>query len=69
MEKVSSDYLDKYSENDYVWYACYGSNINMDRLMIYINGDKNSKLIGIRFSYADKTAEDCLTNVLKNLYR
>ena len=43
MEKVSSDYLDKYSENDYVWYACYGSNINMDRLMIYINGDKNSK--------------------------
>lgn len=43
MKKVSSDYLDKYGEDDYVWYACYGSNINMDRLMVYINGDKNGK--------------------------
>lgn len=29
----------------------------------------NGKLIRIRFSDTDKTAEDCLTNVLKNLYR
>ena len=29
----------------------------------------NGKLVRIRFSDTDKTAEDCLTNVLKNLYR
>lgn len=29
----------------------------------------NGKLVIIRFSDTDKTAEDCLTNVLKNLYR
>ncbi len=29
----------------------------------------NGKLFWIRFSNTDKTAEDCLTNVLKNLYR
>ena len=29
----------------------------------------NEKLVRIRFSETDKTAEDCLTNVLKNLYR
>ena len=28
----------------------------------------NGKLVRIRFSDTDKTAEDCLTNVLKNLY-
>ncbi len=27
------------------------------------------KLVRMRFSDTDKTAEDCLTNVLKNLYR
>ena len=27
------------------------------------------KLVRIRFSNTDKTAENCLTNVLKNLYR
>ena len=27
------------------------------------------ELVRIRFSDTDKTAEDCLTNVLKNLYR
>ncbi len=27
------------------------------------------KLVRIRFSDTDKTADDCLTNVLKNLYR
>lgn len=29
----------------------------------------NRKLVRIRFSDTDKTAEDCLTNVLKNLYK
>ena len=29
----------------------------------------NGKLVQIRFSENEKTAEDCLTNVLKNLYR
>ena len=43
MKKISSQYINKYNENEYVWYACYGSNINIDRLMIYINGDQNGK--------------------------
>ena len=29
----------------------------------------SGKLVRIRFSNTDKTAENCLTNVLKNLYR
>lgn len=29
----------------------------------------NGMLVRMRFSDTDKTAEDCLTNVLKNLYR
>ncbi len=29
----------------------------------------NGKLVKISFSNTNKTAEDCLTNVLKNLYR
>lgn len=29
----------------------------------------NGKLVRIRFSDTDKTAEDCLTKVLENLYR
>lgn len=29
----------------------------------------NGKLVKMNFSDTDKTAEDCLTNVLKNLYR
>lgn len=29
----------------------------------------NGKLIRISFADTDKTAEDCLTNVLKNLYK
>ena len=29
----------------------------------------NGKLVRISFSDTDKTAEDCLTNVLMNLYR
>ena len=29
----------------------------------------NGRMVRIRFSDTDKTAEDCLTNVLKNLYR
>lgn len=29
----------------------------------------NGKLVRIRFADTDKTADDCLTSVLKNLYR
>lgn len=29
----------------------------------------NGKLVRIRFSETNKTADDCLTDVLKNLYR
>jgi len=43
LKKINSEYIEQYNEYDYVWYACYGSNINIDRLMIYINGDKNGK--------------------------
>lgn len=43
MKKVEKSFLDKISDNDYIWYLCYGSNININRLMIYINGDESSK--------------------------
>lgn len=29
----------------------------------------NEKLVRISFSNTDNTAEDCLTNILKNLYK
>ena len=41
MELVDLEYLNKYSNEDYVWYACYVSNINYNRFMYYINGDIN----------------------------
>jgi hypothetical protein len=41
MRKVLKKEIDKIDDNEYVWYACYGSNISEDRLMIYINGDIN----------------------------
>ena len=44
MKRVSIQEIEKYDENSYIWYACYGSNINEDRFMIYINGDKSGKL-------------------------
>ena len=47
-----------------------------ERILDFLTKVKNSyifklkgKLVRIRFSDTDKTAEDCLTNVLKNLYR
>jgi len=47
-----------------------------ERILDFIIKTKNpyifkvkGKLVRIRFSDTDKTAEDCLTNVLKNLYR
>lgn len=54
MKKIDNKYIEKYDLNDYVWYACYGSNINIDRLMIYINGDKNGKF-GYTNGCGDKT--------------
>ena len=43
MRLISKQYLDKYKKEDYVWYACYGSNINYERFMYYINGDIEGK--------------------------
>lgn len=47
-----------------------------ERILDFIMTTKNpyifkvkGKLVRIRFSDTDKTAEDCLTNILKNLYR
>ena len=47
-----------------------------ERILDFLNKVKNpyifkvkGKLVRIRFSDTEKTADDCLTNVLKNLYR
>ena len=47
-----------------------------ERILDFLNKVKNpyifkvnGKLVRIRFSDTNKTANDCLTNVLKNLYR
>lgn len=47
-----------------------------ERILDFIMKTKNpyifkikGKLVKMRFSDTDKTADDCLTNVLKNLYR
>lgn len=47
-----------------------------ERILDFLTKVKNpyifkvkGKLVRMRFSDTDKTAEDCLTNVLKNLYR
>ena len=41
MKIVKYEELKKYNYNDYVWYGCYGSNINYDRFMLYIKGDNS----------------------------
>ena len=43
MRVVEQDILNMFDDESYVWYACYGSNINYDRFMLYINGDMNGK--------------------------
>ncbi len=43
MRLISKQDIDQYNNEDYVWYACYGSNINYERFMYYINGDANEK--------------------------
>ena len=43
MRLINKQDLDKYKKEDYVWYACYGSNINYERFMYYINGDIEGK--------------------------
>ena len=47
-----------------------------ERILDFLDNVKNpyifkvkGKLVRIRFSDTEKTADDCLTNVLKNLYR
>lgn len=44
MKVVTRSFLDQFDDEDLVWYACYGSNINTERFMHYINGDKTGKL-------------------------
>ena len=39
MKKIDIKYFDKIDDEEYLWYFCYGSNINIKRFMIYINGD------------------------------
>lgn len=41
MRVISKEELEVFDDEQYVWYACYGSNINVERLMIYIYGDCN----------------------------
>ena len=43
MKIIDTDFLNKYDNEEFVWYACYGSNINSKRFMYYINGDRNGK--------------------------
>lgn len=43
MELIDKDELKKYDNEEYIWYACYGSNINYERFMYYINGDEEKK--------------------------
>lgn len=53
MKKINIEDLNKLN-NQYVWYGCYGSNINTDRLMIYINGDTN-EIFGHKNGCKDKS--------------
>jgi len=41
MKKIDIKYFDKIDDEEYLWYFCYGSNINIKRFMIYINGDED----------------------------
>ena len=43
MKVITEEELNKYDDNEYIWYACYGSNINYKRFMYYINGDAEGK--------------------------
>lgn len=54
MKVISINYFNKYDNEQYVWYACYGSNINYERLLYYINGDKNEKY-GTSYGCRDKS--------------
>lgn len=41
VNRLSEEYkLKEYNDEEYVWYACYGSNINYTRYMMYVNGGK-----------------------------
>ncbi|MBE6153221.1 MAG: hypothetical protein E7166_03230 [Firmicutes bacterium] len=47
-----------------------------ERILDFLNGVKNpyifninGRIVKMSFSDSEKTADDCLTNVLKNLYR
>ena len=42
MKKIDENDLKKIEDEEYIWYFCYGSNINYKRFLIYINGDEDS---------------------------
>ena len=46
MKKIDIDSFRKMDDEEYVWYLCYGSNINTKRFMIYINGDQDGGYAG-----------------------
>ena len=43
MKLINKQELAKYDDEEYIWYACYGSNINYRRFMYYINGDEKGE--------------------------
>lgn len=48
MKLIDKVFLNKFNKDSYVYYACYGSNINFERFMYYINGDKYEKYSTIK---------------------
>ena len=71
LDEVNIDEIDDLSEIN----ICKKKSSN-DRILGFLNECKNpylfkvkGKLVKIVFSDTNKTADDCLTNVLKNLYR
>lgn len=70
-DDITLDDVDEISELN----ICKRKSSN-ERILDFLNGTKNpyifkvkGKLVKISFSDTNKTADDCLTNVLKNLYR
>ena len=71
IDEVNVNEVDELSEIN----ICKRKSSN-DRILDFLNECKNpyifkvkGKLVKIVFSDTNKTADDCLTNVLKNLYR
>jgi len=43
------------NKNNYVWYACYGSNLNEERFLCYIKGGQPKNSTRIELGCSDKT--------------